>query len=43
MANWVLGQPLASAPGAQYSYSDDAYALLGYIVEKVGWGGPVAA
>lgn len=35
VANWTLGQPLASKPGSQYSYSDDAYALLSHIVERV--------
>lgn len=35
VANWTLGQPLASKPGEQYSYSDDAYALLSHIVERV--------
>ena len=36
VANWTLGQALASKPGQQYSYSDDAYALLGHIIERVG-------
>lgn len=35
VANWTLGQPLAAKPGEQYSYSDDAYALLSHIVERV--------
>lgn len=39
VANWTLGQALASKPGQQYSYSDDAYALLSHIIERVGpWG-----
>lgn len=37
LANWTLQQPLAAKPGQQYSYTNDAFWLLTYIIEKVGF------
>ena len=34
LANWTLQQPLAAKPGQQYSYTNDAFWLLTYIIEK---------
>lgn len=34
LANWTLQQPLAAKPGQRYSYTNDAFWLLTYIVEK---------
>lgn len=42
LTNWTMGQPLASKPGEAYAYSDDAYSILTYVVEKVGTQGGCA-
>ena len=35
LANWTLQQPLAARPGERYSYTNDAFWLLSYIIEKM--------